>query len=143
MGECTFEIRRERLAQYMKAICLIAGLLVPGLLLWLLGVGKAVKNWAQSLEYRMDEESLSVSSCVTLWGFVLSRREKCIPLAKITDMKLVQGPILNKMDLWLLQIQTAGAGYQFPEATLYALDKPHEVREQIQLAIAKLQAGNK
>ncbi len=142
MSECTFEIRRDRLAKYAKVICLIVGLLVPGWLLWLLGVGKAVKNWAQSLEYRMDDESLSVSSCFSLWGLT-SRHEKCIPLAKITDITLAQGPVLSKMGLWVLYIQTAGTGQPRAEATLYALEKPHEAKEQIQLAIANLQGGNK
>jgi membrane protein YdbS with pleckstrin-like domain len=123
-------------------ICLIAGFLVPGWLLLRLGLGKAFRNWAQSLEYRLNQNSLSVSSCFALWGLVLSRHEKHIPLAKITDVRLVQGPVLNTMDLWALQIQTASSGYQWPEAVLYALENPHEARDQILQAIARIHASH-
>ena len=141
MAEEPFVIKRDELIRYSEVICLIVGFLVVGWLLLQFGLRKAIGGWAQSLQYSLDQDKLSVSGCFALWGFVICRQEKRIPLAKITDVKLVQGPILNKMNLWALHIQTASTGQNRPEAVLHALAKPHEARDQILHAIATIQSG--
>ena len=135
MDKITFSVKRQQLGRYQDIHLLVAGFLVLGWLLLLMGFRKAHLLWAESLEYHMDDDTLSVTSCFTLWGLVMSRQEKRIPLSKITDVKLVQGPILNRMDLWQLHIQTASTGQRFPEAVLHALETPHETRDQILAAI--------
>jgi uncharacterized membrane protein YdbT with pleckstrin-like domain len=131
-------IQRDRLVRYREIQLLIVGIYVIGRLLLELGLSKAIRDWAASLTYRLNDSALFVSSCFALWGIVLYRTEKTIPLAKITDVRLVQGPILGKMNLWILQIQTASAGgTDYAEATLYAPESPHELREQIVRAINK------
>ncbi len=135
MQTLTFAIKRDRLVRYREVLCLLYGFFAIGWLLWRLGLAKAFRDWAQLLEYRLDQDTLSVSSCFAIEGLVLSRQEKHIPLAKITDVRLVQGPVLSKMDLWCIHIQTASTGLQHPEAVLYALDAPHEARDQILRAI--------
>jgi uncharacterized membrane protein YdbT with pleckstrin-like domain len=112
-------------------LCLIAGFYILGKIVLRLGLAKAIRNWAQSLDYRLNEESLSIKSCFALWGFVLYRQEKRIPLEKITDLQLVQGPILNAMELWIIRVQTASTGGSRPEATLYAPENPHQTRDKI------------
>ncbi len=143
MAEEPFVIKRDELIRSREVIWLIAGFLVVGWLLLKLGFGKAIRGWAESLQYSLDQDKLSVSGCFTLWGFVMNRQEKRIPLAKITDVKLVQGPILSKMNLWALHIQTASTGKNRPEAVLYALAKPHEARDQILHAIAAIQTSSR
>jgi hypothetical protein len=110
---------------------LIVGLFVIGKLIWLMGLDIACRDWARSLDYRLDDEVLAVSSCFTLGRLVLWRQELRIPPAKITDVKLVQGPILSYLYLWFLRVQTAGMGSPLPETTLYALENPHQACDQI------------
>lgn len=143
MDEGTFEVERERLVRYFRTLCLISGLLIPGWLLLKLGLGKAIRHWVESVEYRLEQGSLFISSCFVLWGVVLCRQEKSIPLVKITDLKLVQGPLLNMMDLWVLRVQTASTSLPRPEAALYALDNPQDARDRILRAAADLHPVNR
>lgn len=136
MDEMTFTIKRDRVARYMEVLALLRGLVVVGWLLLRLGLGRAIRGWADSLEYRLGRDTLSVSSCIAFGGVTLCRQTKSIPLAKITDVKLIQGPVLSRMGLWSVHIQTAGVGHLRPEATLYGLDEPHEARDRILQAIA-------
>lgn len=141
MSDTSFAIRRDALAEYKRVICLISTAILPGWILLRLGLDKALRKWADSLVYRLDGDCLSVSGSFVLWGLMLYRLESRIPLARITDLKLVQGPILNRMDLWTLYVQTASSGLQRPEAVLYALEQPHEVRDQILQAITRVRGG--
>ncbi len=143
MAEETLEIKRDELIRSREVIWLIAGFVVIGWLLLQFGFRKAIAGWAESLQYSLDQDKLSVSSCFTLWGFVIYRQEKRIPLSKITDVKLVQGPIFSKLNLWSIHIQTASTGQNRPEAVLYALAKPHETRDQILHAIATIQTSSR
>ena len=138
MAEEPFVIKRDELIRYREVIFLIAGFLVVGWLLLKFGFRKAIGGWAESLQYSLDQDKLSVSGCFTLWGFVMNRQEKRIPLAKITDVKLVQGPILSKMNLWALHIQTASTGQNRPEAVHYSLAKPLEALDKKQHALATI-----
>lgn len=134
MNEMQFAIQRDRLARYGEIMALLLGVGVVGWLLLRLGLRRAFGDWAQSLEYTLLKDELAVSGCFTLRGFVLYRYDKRIPLSKITDVKLVQGPVLNKMGLWQMSIQTA-SGSTSAEAVLHALAEPHQVRDQILQAI--------
>ncbi len=136
MDERTFEVNRQQLVQYWKLVCLIVGLFIPGWLLLQLGLGKAIQHWVQSLKYRISENELFISSSFVLWGAILYRQEKSIPLGKITDLRLVQGPLLNRLNIWALHVQTASTGRQQAEAVLYALESPQEARDKILRAIA-------
>lgn len=137
MPPTTFAIQRDRLYRYYEVISLIGGLYFIGLLLMKIGFAKAYRGWVDSLEYRLDHDSLSMSSCYTLWGFMLKRQEKRIPLGKITDIRLVQGPVMSKLGLWWLYVQTASTGLQNPEVIMYALENPQEARDQIMQAITE------
>ncbi|MBN1394702.1 MAG: PH domain-containing protein [Pirellulales bacterium] len=131
----SFPIQRERLVRYCEVLCFVAGLYFIGWVLLRIGFAKAIREWAKSLEYRLEGDYLSVYSCSRLWDFVLRSQEQRIPLMKITDVKLVQGPILNRLNLWSLYIQTASTGTGVPEAVLWGLESPREVRDEILAAI--------
>lgn len=108
---------------------------LPGWLLLRLGLGKLIRKWVESLEYRMDEAHLYASWRVSLWGLMLSRGHCAVPLKKITDVRLVQGPLQHALGLWNIVIQTAGRGSAWPEMTLYALRDPQQARDEILAAI--------
>jgi membrane protein YdbS with pleckstrin-like domain len=63
-------------------------------------------------------------------GIIVSRRS-VIPLDQITDVVLVQGPIMRFARIWALQIQTAGKGTGYPEVTLLEIINPEQVRDEI------------
>jgi membrane protein YdbS with pleckstrin-like domain len=78
---------------------------------------------AAALQYRLEGTTLRVDSGV----YFLKR--KAIPLDRVTDVVLVQGPLMRYLGLWAINIQTAGTGQQVAEAVLYGVDRPDEVRD--------------
>ena len=78
---------------------------------------------ATNLRYRLDGDTLRVDGGV----FFLFR--KSIPLERITDVALVQGPLLRFLEIWEIRVQTAGS--QKCEAKMYGVPDPEKVRELI------------
>ena len=78
---------------------------------------------ASSLRYRLVGSVLRADDGV----FFLSR--KSIPLERITDVVLAQGPLLRFFNIWTMQIKTVGS--PMPEATLYGVREPENIREMI------------
>ena len=76
-----------------------------------------------NLRYRLE------GSTVRADGGVFFLFRKSIPLERITDVALVQGPLLRYFGIWAMRIQTAGSVQC--EATLYGVRNPEEVRELI------------
>ncbi len=75
---------------------------IPFLLLWFpIGLW-ATQRYLDTMECTLMPRSLKVKKGI----FV--RVEKTIPLDKITDMGMVQGPIMRAMNLETLSIETAG-----------------------------------
>jgi membrane protein YdbS with pleckstrin-like domain len=81
------------------------------------------KKQAQAVKYWLDGRTLRID-----YG-VLFLKRKAVPLDRITDMVLTQGPLLKLCGIWELRIQTAGTGQSMPEATLYGLSQPEQVRD--------------
>jgi len=79
----------------------------------------------EALQYRIEGRTLRVDSGV----FFLKR--KGVPLDRITDFALVQGPVMRMLGIWALQVQTAGVGTPTPEATLIAIENPETVRDEL------------
>ena len=75
---------------------------IPLLLLWLPLGFVFTKQYLDRMECLLTEKSLKVKKGI------LVRVEKTIPLEKITDMGLVQGPIMRHFDLHTLIVETAG-----------------------------------
>jgi len=101
------------------------GLIVGVLYLFTLGPWLTSKQ-ADALRYWRDGKTLRVDQGV----FFLKR--KAIPLERITDVVLTQGPLMRWGGLWALQVQTAGAGGQaMPEATLYGLVDAEAIRDEL------------
>jgi membrane protein YdbS with pleckstrin-like domain len=85
-------------------------------LLWL------CQHQANSLRCRLEGSTLRVSSGV----FFLYH--KSIPLERISDVALVQGPLLRFFGIWEIRVQTSGTAY---EAKFVGVCEPENVREQI------------
>ena len=85
---------------------------------------------ANSLRYRLVGSTLRADDGVLF----LSR--KSIPLERIADVVLVQGPLLRFFNIWTMQIKTVGS--QMPEATLYGVREPENIRE---LILAQRRSG--
>ena len=83
------------------------------------------KKQVDALKYWLDGSTLRVDQGV----FFLKR--KAIPLDRITDVALAQGPIMRFCGTWALQVQTAGTGSGTPEATLYGLADPEKTRDDL------------
>lgn len=81
---------------------------------------------AHALRYWLDGATLRVDEGV----YFLKR--KAIPLDRITDVVLAQGPLLRHCEIWALHIQTAGmSGQMGYEATLLGLTDPEGIRDRI------------
>jgi len=80
---------------------------------------------ACALRYRIDTKALRIDKGV------LFKSRKSIPLDKITDLELVQGPLLRFMNMWTIKVQTASTGSQMPEATWIGTINPEQVRNEI------------
>ncbi|MBN1973626.1 MAG: PH domain-containing protein [Sedimentisphaerales bacterium] len=128
-----FSIKREKVARYFYYSYILM-IIVVGI--WIMGVGLILailyaltlglwlsKKQAQALKYWLDGSTLRADSGV----FFLKR--KAIPLDRVTDVVLAQGPLMKWCGLWELRIQTAGTGQAMPEVALYGLTQPEQVRD--------------
>ena len=131
--EKEIDIDRQKILTYTAwcelSVCV---LLIPvfGIGLILAAIAIAGLKWyypryVAALRYCLDDRSLRVEQGL------LFRSRKTIPLDKITDLELVQGPLLRALDMWKIKVQTASTGSQMPEATLIGVINPEQVREEI------------
>ena len=79
----------------------------------------------EALQYRIEGRTLRVDSGVFFF------KRKGIPLDRITDFALVQGPVMRMLGIWALQVQTASVGTPTPEVTLIAIENPKTVRDEL------------
>ena len=130
-----FAIRRKGIARYFY-ITQILMIIVAGI--WFLGAGLVLavihavtlgpwltKKQSQALAYWLDSGTLRVDQGV----FFLKR--KAIPLDRVTDVVLAQGPLMRLCGIWELRVQTAGTGQATPEASLYGVAEPEKVRDEL------------
>jgi len=76
---------------------------IPLIPLWILIGLLITKKYLEHMSCTLTEKSLIVRKGL------LNRIEKTVPLEKITDLALKQGPIMRAMDLHTLTIETAGS----------------------------------
>jgi membrane protein YdbS with pleckstrin-like domain len=125
-------------------------LFILGVGIWLFGLGIPVavvhavtlgpwlsRSQAAALKYWIDGGTLRVDEGV----FFLKR--KAIPLDRVTDIVLAQGPLMRWCGIWGIQVQTAGTGQVVPEATLYGVAGPEQVRDRLLAARDKAVAKRK
>ncbi len=82
--------------------CIITVVGIVVLPVWLLIGGIVTTKYRQSMKCVLTQRSLKFSKGV------LVRVEKTIPLEKITDLGMVQGPIMRAFGLHAMTVETAG-----------------------------------
>ncbi len=133
--EMTMEIQRRKVESYLLWQAALTFLLI-GVCTW--GVGLAVgllylltfgpyvaRRRAEALEYRLDGTTVRIRE-----GFLFIKH-KSIPLDRVTDIVMDQGPLLRHYGLWTLKLQTAGVGQGRAEGVLYGLTEPERIREML------------
>ena len=117
------EERTIRTAEFNERVCtywLLSGIIVctvtiigiPLLLVWVpLGL-YLTRRYLERMECILTEKNLKVHKGIFI------RVEKTIPLDKITDLGLVQGPIMRHFDVHQLTVETAGQSMGGPLVSL-------------------------
>ena len=82
-------------------------------------------RFRKAMSARLTERTLKVSRGI------LTRVEKTIPLDKITDLGMVQGPIMRAMDLRALSIETAGSTGQGALVRLIGVEDTEAFRDAV------------
>jgi putative membrane protein len=105
LGRVAFD---ERLPTYflIQSSLLLAAMIVgiPFLPFWLLGIGQYVhRRQYRAMQSELTERSLNIRT-----GFLI-RTQKSVPLDKITDLVVSEGPILRALGLCSLRVETAGS----------------------------------
>jgi putative membrane protein len=95
------------------------------------------RRQAEALIYALDGTTIRIDQGV----YFLKR--KAIPLDRVTDIVVTQGPLMRWCGLWRVDIQTAGSGQEQAEGYLYGLCDPEAVRDQLLSARDRaVEAGN-
>jgi putative membrane protein len=98
---------------------------IPLLLLWF-PIGYVVtQRYLNAMECLLTAKALKVKKGI----FV--RTEKTIPLEKITDMGMVQGPIMRYFDLHTLTVETAGQSGEGALVSLTGIADAKSFREAV------------
>ena len=50
---------------------------------------------------------------------------------RVTDLQMVQGLLMRRFGLWKLAIQTASSGQESPEGTLWGINRPEAIRNEL------------
>ena len=83
-------------------VCVITLIGIPFLLLWI-PIGRYLTGrYLERMECVLTRKTLKVKKGIMV------RVEKTIPLEKITDMALVQGPLMRHLGIHKLTVETAG-----------------------------------
>ena len=140
-----FPVQRAAVQRYFLWSTVLAILVVfvwlvgTGLVLaplWALTVGPGLaRKQSEALDYRLEGSTLRADSGV----FFL--RRCAIPVERITDVVLVQGPLMRHLGLWTIRVQTAGAPHA--EATLYGVSDPEGTRDAIVAARDAIAQGRR
>ncbi|QDT66865.1 PH domain-containing protein [Calycomorphotria hydatis] len=98
---------------------------IPFLLLWFPLGGWITKRYLDTFECYLTAKSLHVKKG---WLF---RVEKTIPLDKITDLGMTQGPIMRSFGIEQLTIETAGSTAQGALVSLTGVANASDFREAV------------
>jgi len=114
---------------YLQAVLISVATVIGILILpiWFLGLGQwYVRRSFGALKCELHERTLVVKRGIFF------RVEKTIPLDKIQDLTVKEGPLLRKLGLRSLKIETAGQGTPgSSEADLIGIVNPLDFRDQV------------
>ncbi len=104
-------------------IATIAGIVL--LPVWLLVGNYFTERYLQHMSCTLTDRSLKVSRGM----FV--RTEKTVPLDKITDLALIEGPIMRYLNLQAVKVETAGASSPGALIKLIGIVDAREFRDRV------------
>lgn len=110
---------------YGAMILVLTIVFIPLLLLWFPIGYLFTGRYLERIECVLTRKSLKVKKGV------LVRVEKTIPLEKITDMAIIQGPIMRWMGVERLTVETAGQSGAGALVSLTGIVNAPEFREQV------------
>ncbi|HKJ61592.1 MAG TPA: PH domain-containing protein [Hyphomicrobiales bacterium] len=106
-------------------ICIITLVGIPLLLVWVpLGL-YFTGRYLERMECVLTPKALKVKKGI------LVRVEKTIPLEKITDMAMVQGPVMRHFNIFKLTVETAGQSGQGALVSLLGIVEASAFREAV------------
>lgn len=106
-------------------VCVLTIVGIPLLLIWIpLGL-LLTGRYLDAMSCVLTEKNLKVSKGV------LNRVEKTVPLDKITDVALRQGPIMRVLDLEALSVETAGQSSQGALVMLVGVENARNFRDSV------------
>ena len=121
---------------YVALILAVTIFGIPLLLIWFLGFGQLItRKRYESMMCQLTERSLNFSK-----GFVV-RVQKNVPLDKITDLGVIEGPFLRSMGLVLLKVETAGQSGTGALLSLIGIEDALEFRDAVLKQRDKVTAG--
>jgi putative membrane protein len=108
-------------------VCVLTVVGIVILPIWLLGLGQwYVRRSFEALKCELNERTLVVKRGIFF------KVEKTIPLDKIQDLTVKEGPLLRKLGLRSLKIETAGQGTPgTSEADLIGVVDPLDFRDAV------------
>ena len=98
---------------------------IPLLLLWFPFGRMVTQRYLDRMDCVLTNKALKVSKGI------LVRTEKTIPLEKITDMGMVQGPLMRRLGLHTLTVETAGQSGQGALVSLTGIVEARSFREAV------------
>jgi len=114
---------------YLQSVLICVATVIGILILpiWLLGLGQwYVRRSFEALKCELHERTLVVKRGIFF------KVEKTIPLDKIQDLTVKEGPLLRKLGLRSLKIETAGQGTPGKsEADLIGVVNPLDFRDEV------------
>ena len=120
------DIDREKVAKYLTVTYLLIGIaaygvgIIVSMLFVILGIPR---KQSCELKYWIEDD------CVRINQGLFFRTQKSIPFNKITDVMWHQGPVMRRIGLEGLRVQTAGSPR--PEGTMIGVRNAQEVRDSI------------
>ncbi|MEX0329960.1 MAG: PH domain-containing protein [Puniceicoccaceae bacterium] len=106
-------------------LCIVTIVGIPFLLIWVPIGLYLTKRFLDRMECILTEKNLKVHKGI------FTRVEKTIPLEKITDLGLVQGPIMRYFDVHQLTVETAGQSTGGPLVSLTGIKDVKDFRETV------------
>jgi len=105
--------------------CVVTVIGIPFLPLWLLFGHYFTERYLKRMSCTLTDRSLKVTRGI------LVRQEKTVPLDKITDLGLIEGPIMRYLDLQAISVETAGQSVPGALIRLVGIDGAREFRDKV------------
>ncbi len=106
-------------------LCVVTIIGIPLLPLWLLFGYFFTERYLQHMSCVLTDRSLKVGRGIWV------HEEKTVPLDKITDLALVEGPIMRHYDLQAISVETAGQSSAGALIKLIGINGTREFRDKV------------